>query len=61
MNDRQNVKFINVLYCANFPLYSIASYIATYHTVGFCRKDFNFVIDSIRDIKIREHGIRDIL
>ena len=32
-----------------------------YHIVGFCREDFNLVIGSIRDIKIRDHFIRDIL
>ena len=29
--------------------------------VGFCREDFNLAIGSIRDIKIRDHFIRDIL
>ena len=32
-----------------------------YCIVGFCREDFNLVIGSIRDIKIRDHFIRDFL
>ena len=32
-----------------------------YRIAGFCREDFNLAIGSIRDIKIREHFIREIL
>ena len=32
-----------------------------YHIAGFCREDFNLVIGSICDIKIRVHFIHDIL
>ena len=37
------------------------SYVCTYCIAGFCRKDFYLAIGSIRDIKIRDHFIRDIL
>ena len=33
----------------------------TYRIVGFCREDYNLTIGSIRDIKIRDHFIHDIL
>ena len=32
-----------------------------YRIVDYCGKDFNLAIGSIRDIKIRDHFIRDIL
>ena len=32
-----------------------------YRIAGFCHEDFNLTIGSIRDIKIRDHFIRDIL
>ena len=35
--------------------------VATYCIACFCRKDFNVAIGSIRDIKIHDHFIRDIL
>ena len=35
--------------------------IIIYHIAGFCYKDFNLAIGSIRDIKIRGHFNRDIL
>ena len=31
-----------------------------YRIAGYCREDFNLAIGSIRDIKIRDHFIRDI-
>ena len=42
-------------------LTSMCNGVTVYCIVGFCREDFNLVIGSIRDIKIRDHFIRDIL
>ena len=36
-------------------------YIYIYRIAGFCREDFNLAIGSIRDFKIRDHFILDIL
>ena len=35
-------------------------HIYIYRIAGFCCEDFNLTIGSIRDIKIRDHFIRDI-
>ena len=39
----------------------IYAFVCIYRIAGFCREDFNLAIGSIRDIKIRDHFIRDIL
>ena len=36
-------------------------YVRMYCIAGFCCVDLNLAIGSIRDIKIRDHFIRDIL